>query len=740
MNSVTANPPDQSAGLERRIAELIAQMTLDEKIGQMSQVDASQKRAPERLGGALRRGLIGAVINQVNPDTVNELQRIAVEDSRLGIPLLVGRDVIHGFATIMPIPLGQAATWNPGLVRAGARVAAVEAAAAGVNWTFAPMIDVARDPRWGRIAESLGEDPVLTSILGIAMIEGFQGDDLAAAENIAACAKHFAGYGASESGRDYATTNIPENELRNIYLRPFNAAVNAGVASIMTSFSDLDGIPASANAFLLREILRDEWGFDGFVVSDWDSVRQLSVHGLTGGDRDSAYEAASAGVEMEMAGDAFRKYLASLVAEGRVGLEIIDDAVADILRIKIRLGLFENPYRQPGQSPSIDQATRLRVAKQSALESVVLLKNDGPILPLSRDRIHSLAVIGPLADAPYEQLGTWIFDGDVELSVTGLDGIRDLVGSDIDIRYVRAMETSRSRQTEPFCQAIEAALVSDVVVLFLGEESILSGEAHSRADIGLPGAQTTLVRQIRQAGKPVVAVILAGRPLVLSDIVDEVDAILFAWHPGTMGGAAIADLLFGIESPSGKLPTTFPRMVGQVPIYYNRKNTGKPPSPDTVVHIDDIDAHAPQTSFGMTAFHLDAGYTPLFAFGHGLSYAKFTYDKLTLSASDVPVGHSMTVSVDIKNESDVPADEVVQLYVRDLVGNVTRPIRELKGFRRVHIEPGMTVTVDFELDTDDLAFFGRDNTVITEPGEFHLWVGGSSEAELRTEFRVVGAG
>jgi len=740
MNSVTANPPDQSAGLERRIAELIAQMTLDEKIGQMSQVDASQKRAPERLGGALRRGLIGAVINQVNPDTVNELQRIAVEDSRLGIPLLVGRDVIHGFATIMPIPLGQAATWNPGLVRAGARVAAVEAAAAGVNWTFAPMIDVARDPRWGRIAESLGEDPVLTSILGIAMIEGFQGDDLAAAENIAACAKHFAGYGASESGRDYATTNIPENELRNIYLRPFNAAVNAGVASIMTSFSDLDGIPASANAFLLREILRDEWGFDGFVVSDWDSVRQLSVHGLTGGDRDSAYEAASAGVEMEMAGDAFRKYLASLVAEGRVGLEIIDDAVADILRIKIRLGLFENPYRQPGQSPSIDQATRLRVAKQSALESVVLLKNDGPILPLSRDRIHSLAVIGPLADAPYEQLGTWIFDGDVELSVTGLDGIRDLVGSDIDIRYVRAMETSRSRQTEPFCQAIEAALVSDVVVLFLGEESILSGEAHSRADIGLPGAQTTLVRQIRQAGKPVVAVILAGRPLVLSDIVDEVDAILFAWHPGTMGGAAIADLLFGIESPSGKLPTTFPRMVGQVPIYYNRKNTGKPPSPDTVVHIDDIDAHAPQTSFGMTAFHLDAGYTPLFAFGHGLSYAKFTYDKLTLSASDVPVGHSMTVSVDVKNESDVPADEVVQLYVRDLVGNVTRPIRELKGFRRVHIEPGMTVTVDFELDTDDLAFFGRDNTVITEPGEFHLWVGGSSEAELRTEFRVVGAG
>jgi beta-glucosidase len=740
MNSVTANPPDQSAGLERRIAELIAQMTLDEKIGQMSQVDASQKRAPERLGGALRRGLIGAVINQVNTDTVNELQRIAVEDSRLGIPLLVGRDGIHGFATIMPIPLGQAATWNPGSVRACARVAAVEAAAAGVNWTFAPMIDVARDPRWGRIAESLGEDPVLTSILGIAMIEGFQGDDLAAAENIAACAKHFAGYGASESGRDYATTNIPENELRNIYLRPFNAAVNAGVASIMTSFSDLDGIPASANAFLLREILRDEWGFDGFVVSDWDSVRQLSVHGLTGGDRDSAYEAASAGVEMEMAGDAFRKYLASLVAEGRVGLEIIDDAVADILRIKIRLGLFENPYRQPGQSPSIDQATRLRVAKQSALESVVLLKNDGPILPLSRDRIHSLAVIGPLADAPYEQLGTWIFDGDVELSVTGLDGIRDLVGSDIDIRYVRAMETSRSRQTEPFCQAIEAALVSDVVVLFLGEESILSGEAHSRADIGLPGAQTTLVRQIRQAGKPVVAVILAGRPLVLSDIVDEVDAILFAWHPGTMGGAAIADLLFGIESPSGKLPTTFPRMVGQVPIYYNRKNTGKPPSPDTVVHIDDIDAHAPQTSFGMTAFHLDAGYTPLFAFGHGLSYAKFTYDKLTLSASDVPVGHSMTVSVDIKNESDVPADEVVQLYVRDLVGNVTRPIRELKGFRRVYIEPGMTVTVDFELDTDDLAFFGRDNTVITEPGEFHLWVGGSSEAELRTEFRVVGAG
>ena len=734
----TTNADDRSAGhdIDQRVAELLGRMTLAEKVGQMNQVHAGDMDAVEELGDALRAGRIGSVINQVDLATVNELQRIAVEESRLGIPLLVGRDVIHGFKTVMPIPLGQAATWNPDIVRESAHIAALEAAKSGVNWTFAPMIDISRDPRWGRIAESPGEDPYLASQLAIAMVEGFQGDDLADAGSIAACAKHFAGYGEAESGRDYATTNIPENELRNVHLRPFSAAVDAGVLTLMASFSDLNGVPATGNEFLMRRVLREEWDFDGFVVSDWDSIGQLAVHGLTADDRDSALAAATAGVDMDMAGSVYVDKLGGLVEDGVLDIEVIDTAVANILRVKFRLGLFENPYTDPGTLPPFGSPAALATAKAAALQSVVLLKNDDSVLPLSQERLDRIAVIGPLADAPYEQLGTWIFDGDPELSVTVLQGIRDIVGDDAEIEYVRAMETSRSKSTAPFDEAVAAAKRSDVAVLVLGEESILSGEAHSRADINLPGAQAELARRVRAAGKPVIAVIMAGRPLTLTNIVDDVDAILYAWHPGTMGGPAIADLLFGVESPSGKLPATFPRMVGQVPIYYNQKNTGKPPSPDKIVHIDDIETRAPQTSFGMTAFHLDAGYTPLFPFGFGLSYADFSYDNIRVSRDEVPLGSKLTISADLTNRGDVAADEVAQLYVRDLVGNVTRPVRELKGFRRLRVEPGERVTVSFELHTDDLAFFGRDNKLMVEPGDFHAWIGGSSDADLKTAFRV----
>ena len=569
------------------------------------------------------------------------------------------------------------------------------------------------------------------------MVEGFQGDDLSATGTIAACAKHFAGYGASEGGRDYSTTNIPENELRNVYLPPFKAAVDAGVATLMASFSDLDGVPATGNEFLMRQVLRDEWQFDGFVVSDWDSIRQLQIHGLTGNDRDSAFEAAAAGVDMEMAGDAYAEHLAELIEAGRIDMTIVDTAVANILRAKFRLGLFENPYTNPKELPPIASEEALETARKAALQSVVMLKNDNGVLPLSADEQISVAIIGPLADAPYEQLGTWIFDGDPALSVTPLAAIRSLVGDVVDVRYLRAMENSRSRASVAFDEAAELAADSDVVVLFLGEESILSGEAHSRADINLPGDQAQLVQRIRTTGKPVIAVILAGRPLTLTNIVDQVDAILFAWHPGTMGGPAIADLLFGVESPSGKLPATFPRMVGQIPIHYNRKNTGKPPSPETVMHIDEIDARAPQLSTGMTAFHLDAGYKPLFPFGFGLSYAEFEYRNIRVSSHEIGLGDTVTVSADLINKGKVMAEEVVQLYVRDLVGNVTRPVKELKGFRRVQLEPGRTVTVDFELHTDDLAFYGRDMQLISEPGEFHAWIGGTSETELKTEFRVI---
>jgi len=723
--------------LESRVLELLQEMTLAEKVGQMSQLHAGDGYAPDYLGDRLRQGLIGSVLNVVDVDVVNELQRIAVEESRLGIPLLNGRDVIHGFKTVLPIPLGQAASWNPDLIREGAELAAQEAAGSGINWTFAPMVDISRDPRWGRVAEGLGEDPYLAGELGAAMVEGFQGNDLASAGTIAACAKHFAGYGSAESGRDYATTNISENELRNVYLRPFAATVDAGVATLMTSFSDLDGVPATANDFLLRQVLRQEWGFDGFVVSDWDSIRQLAVHGLTEGDKASALEAATAGVDMEMAGDAYINHLAPLIEEGRIDVDAIDVMVANILRAKFRLGLFENPYTDPTKSRPIANAAALATAKKSALQSVVLLKNNEQVLPLSADQLNSVAVIGPLADAPYEQLGTWIFDGDVDLSVAPLAALQNMVGNDVDIRYLRAMQTSRSNTNESFDEAVQIAAETDVVLLFLGEESILSGEAHSRADINLPGAQAELVARIRETGKPVVAVIMTGRPLTLTNIVDNVDAILVAWHPGTMGGPAIADLLFGVESPSGKLPATFPRVVGQIPLYYGQKNTGKPHTPEVVVHIDDIDAHAPQTSLGMTAFHLDVDYRPLFAFGYGLSYTEFGYENLQLSSAEIGVGDTLEVRVELSNTGDVAAEEVVQLYVRDLVGNVTRPVRELKGFQRVRLDPGSSTTVEFELHTDDLAFFGRNMQLMVEPGEFHVWVGGSSNANLRSEFRIV---
>ncbi len=737
MNTSVANPAPVETDVEQRVTDLLAKMTLAEKIGQMAQVNVGDSYIHDYLADGIRAGRVGSVLNAVDLDIINELQRIAVEESRLGIPLLVGRDVIHGFKTVMPIPLGQAATWNPDMVREGAHVAAYEAATTGVNWTFAPMIDISRDPRWGRIAESLGEDPHLASVLGAAMVQGFQGDDLAAVGTIAATAKHFAGYGASESGRDYSTTNIPENELRNIYLPPFRAAVDAGVSALMTSFSDLDGVPATANEFLLRQVLRDEWNFDGLVVSDWDSIRQLQIHGLTASDRESAVEAIRAGVDMEMHGDAYTKHLESLIEAGKVDADLIDEAVGNILRVKFRLGLFERPYTDRAILPPIGSEHAMATARRAALQSVVMLTNEHHVLPLDARKLKSVALIGPLADAPYEQLGTWIFDGDPGMSVTPRQAIESLVGDNVEVSYVRAMETSRTRTTEGFAEAVAAARNADAVVLFLGEESILSGEAHSRADISLPGAQAELVRRIRATGKPVVAVIQAGRPLTLTNIVDNVDAILFAWHPGTMGGPAIADLLFGVASPSGKLPATFPRMVGQVPIYYNQKNTGKPPTPDTIAHIDDIDPHAPQLSLGMTAFHLDAGYTPLFPFGHGLSYASFEYENLRLSTTELKLGESLTVSVELLNTSPIAAHEVVQLYVRDLVGNVTRPVKELKGFRRIYLEPEERVTVEFELHTDDVAFYGRDMRLMTEPGEFHVWVGSSSETDLVTGFRIV---
>ena len=723
--------------VEHRIADLLSRMTLQEKIGQLQLRNGAGGHIPDDLRRAVAEGHAGAVLNEVDPGTVNELQRIAVEESRLGIPLLVGRDVIHGFRTVFPIPLGQAASWNPELVERGARIAALEASASGVNWTFAPMLDIGRDPRWGRIAETLGEDPVLSSALGAAMVRGFQGEDPAQHGSIAACAKHFAGYGASESGRDYNTTDIPEGELRNVHLPTFKAALDAGAATVMTSFSDLNGVPATANPFLLRQVLREEWAFDGFVVSDWESVPQLAVHGLTDGDRSSAREAAAAGLDMEMASATFAAHLASLVEDGSVPAERIDVMVANVLRVKLRMGLFDRPYTDPAVFPASGCPEHLEAAHAAALQSIVLLRNEEAVLPLSPGSLRSLAVIGPLADDPYEQLGTWIFDGDPSISRTPLQAIRETLPPEVKLRVVRGMETTRSRSCDHLDEAVRAAEESDAAILFLGEESILSGEAHCRADITLPGCQEQLIRSVAAAGRPVILVIMAGRPLALENVIDHVHAVLYAWHPGTMGGPAIADVLFGAQSPSGKLPVTFPRVTGQIPIYYSHKRTGKPATPESVMHIDDIPVRAPQVSFGLTSFHLDAGDRPLFPFGYGLTYTTFHYEDIRCSAAELAPDGTITISADLVNTGAAEAEEIAQLYVRDPVASVTRPVRELKGFRRVRLRPGERTTVSFDLRGEDLAFHGRDMRRIVEPGVFHAWIGGDSDAPLRTEFTVI---
>jgi beta-glucosidase len=727
---------NNSALYDTRVSELISRMDLSEKVGQLSQFSGHDGHIPDNLRRALADGCVGSILNEVDLTTVNEMQRIAVEESRLGIPLLIGRDVIHGFKTIFPIPLGQAATWSPELLESAARIAALESASCGVNWTFAPMIDISRDPRWGRIAESLGEDPHLCSVLGVAMVKGFQGNNLADVGSIAACAKHFAGYGAAESGRDYNTTNIPENELRNVYLPPFEAVAEAGVATFMASFSDLNGVPATGNEWLMKQVLREEWNYQGFVLSDWDSIRQLTLHGFTANDKEAAFEAINAGIGMEMVSSTYRQHIHSLLEEKRISIAQIDTMVARVLDLKFELDLFSNPYIEANKLPALVCNDHLAVAREAATKSCVLLKNDYQILPLSARNIKSLAIIGPLADDAYEQLGTWIFDGEAQHSVTCLQAIREAVGDTVNVQFAKAMDTSRSDDQSGFSDAINIAKSSSVAIMFLGEESILSGEAHCRSEISLPGCQEQLIAEIAATGTPIILVVMAGRPLTLEKILPNVDAVLYSWHPGTMGGLAISDLLFGVHSPSGKLPVTFPRTVGQIPLYYGQKNTGKPATRESFIHMNDIPVRAPQTSLGMSATHLDTHFTPLFCFGYGLSYTTFRYQNISLSRHEITLGESLEVSVELSNLGHVDAEEVVQLYIRDLVGNVTRPVKELKGFKRVHLEAGQSEIISFTLRSADLAFYDRKMRLRAEPGQFHVWIGGSSETKLRAEFEI----
>jgi beta-glucosidase len=718
--------------VERRVEKLLAQMTLDEKIGQMSQYNGSAG-TEENIKKAVKEGRCGSLLNCFGVEKVNEMQRIAVKESRLGIPLIIGRDVIHGYRTIFPIPLGMAASWDPDIVRKAFRIAATEASSQGIKWTFAPMIDITWDPRWGRIAEGCGEDPFLASAFAKAMVEGFQGDSLTDPTSIAACAKHYCGYGFAEGGRDYNTTYITEPVLRNVVLKPFKAAKDAGALTFMSAFNDLDGVPASGNEFTLRQVLRNEWKFDGFVVSDWASVSEMVEHGFATDGKDAASKAINAGVDMEMVSTTYSDNIKNLLEEKKITREEIDNSVRNILRVKFKLGLFENPFINPDAQKIILDPASLDHARKVARESAVLLKNNNKTLPLSTD-IKSVAIIGPLADKGRDQLGTWCFDGQAVNSVTPLTAIKELLG-DKKVNYVPGLDYSRDKKTGQFSNALSAARKSDAIIFFGGEEWILSGEGQCRGEINLPGAQSELIAGLAKTGKPVILVIMAGRPLAIGNEINEAGAVLYAWHGGTMAGPAIADLLFGKESPSGKLPVTFVKGSGQIPFYYYRDNSGRPATKESWTPIDSIPVENPQNSLGYKSFQLDYGFTPLLPFGYGLSYTSFAYSDLSLSALSMKIDGSVIVKAKVANTGNMDGDEIVQLYTRDRVGSITRPIKELKGFKRIHIKKGESANVEFILKGEDLAFFNGKITT-TEPGKFDVWVSTNSDEGLHGEFVV----
>ena len=711
--------------IDKKVDDLLKQMTLREKIGQMNQLSGGAWVADQAA-----KGEVGSILNCVDPAEINAVQKAAVEQSRLGIPVLVARDVIHGFHTMFPIPLGLAATFNPDVVEKGARVAAVEATASGVRWTFSPMLDVARDPRWGRVAEGSGEDPYLDVQMGLAMVRGYQGEDLSDPTALAACIKHFVGYGAAEGGRDYNTTVITERMLRNTYFPAFKATAEAGAATLMTSFNEIDGIPSTGNKWLLKDILRDEWGWDGMVVTDWNSAGEMIAHGFSTDLKHTAEQAINAGVDMDMMSYGFIQYAEELVKEGKVSEKEIDRAVRNILKLKFELGLFENPYVDETLSAKVDYAPEhLAAAKQAALESAILLKNDNNVLPL--EKAKTILVTGPMADAPYEQMGTWTFDGQKEHTVTPLTALRE----EYNVIWVPGLDYSRDKSKAQFPKVRAAAANADAVVVIVGEEAILSGEAHSLSNLNLQGAQSELIAEAKKAGKPVVVVVMAGRPLTIERDLANCDAMLYSYHPGTMGGPAIADLIKGKAAPSGKSPMTFLRDAGQAPFYYNHNNSGRPNN-GTETLLNDIPVEAGQTSLGCTSFYLDTGYGPLFPFGYGLTYTTFEYGNPVLEKSELGASDVIKVSVELKNTGKRTATEVAQLYVQDCVGSVVRPVKELKRFQRVELAPGQTKTVTFELPVEELAFWNIDMEYVVEPGDFRLWVAGDSDSGNPINFVV----
>jgi beta-glucosidase len=726
-----AAPVSRGSAVEARISDLLSRMTLEEKFGQLQQLDghADGKFRPEHLD-LVRKGLLGSTLNVRGAANVNTMQRVAMEESRLRIPLIFAFDVIHGYRTVFPIPLGETASWDPEAVEQAAAIAAAESRAAGLHWTFAPMVDIARDARWGRIAEGAGEDPHLGSIMATARVRGFQGDDFSRPDRVIACAKHWVAYGAAEAGRDYNTTDMSEHTLRSVYFPPFKAAVDAGVGTFMSAFNDLNGVPASANHFTLTKVLRDEWRFDGFVVSDYNSVMELVNHRVAADAPDAARQALSSGVDMEMVSRSYVTEGPRLVKEGRLRIEVVDEAVRRVLRMKMRAGIFEQPFADAAR----EKATIMRpdyraAARRIAARSMVLLKNDRGTLPLA-PAIARLAVIGPLADDKPEMMGNWTGDGKADDVVTVLQGIRAAVppgtnvtfakGVDLDVKMLASAPAADAASDAAIEQAVKVAAAADASVLVIGETGAMSGEASSRTSLDLPGRQLDLVKRIVALKKPVAVVLMNGRPLAIEWLAENAPAILEAWFPGTEAGHAVADVLFGKVNPGGKLPVTFPRSSGQAPIYHSYKTTGRPPN--------EKDKY--------TSKYLDVPWTPLYPFGHGLSYTQFRISEARLSAPSIRPDGSVTLTVMVENAGSRDGDEVVQVYVSDLVRSVAPPIQELKAFRRIPLKAGERKQIEFTLGARELGFYNRDLKWTVEPGAFTVRVSNSSAGGVTVPLEV----
>ncbi len=720
---------DKNAGRERFIDSLLAVMTIDEKIGQLTLFTSGwEVTGPVMKADYLndiKSGLCGNVFNAQGVKYITELQKAAVEDSRLGIPLLFGFDVIHGFKTIFPIPIAEACSWDPELIEKSARLSAIEATASGINWTYNPMVDIARDPRWGRIAEGAGEDPFLGSIIARAKVRGYQGSHLDSTNTMAACVKHFAAYGAVQAGRDYNTVDMSDRVFREIYLPPFKAAIDEGVCTVMTAFNELDGVPATGNKYLLQDILRNELGFKGMVVTDYTSINELVGHGFAANEKDAAQIAINAGVDMDMQSGAYLRYLKELISGGMVDNKTVDRSVRNVLRLKYDLGLFDDPYRylDLNREKLIVQSKELYDhALEAAEKSVVLLKNEAfngrKLLPVQKGR-QKIALIGPLGENNIDVLGTWHASGEPENVVTLMEGLQKEF-PDATVTYSRGCDIADENRSG-FETAVRLARSSDLVIMAIGESYMQTGEAASRTNLDLPGVQNNLVGQITATGKPVIAVVMAGRPLTIGWLQEHIPAILYAWHPGSRTGDAIAEILSGDYNPSAKLVVTFPRNVGQIPIYYSMKNTGRPFNP----------------AEKYTSRYIDSPNEPLYPFGYGLSYTDFSYSDIHLNKKIISYRDTLVVSVTIENTGHYAGEEIVQLYIRDLVGSVTRPVKELKGFKKIQLRPNDFSVVEFRITTDDLRFYDINMNYLAEPGEFNVYVGTNSANLKEASFQLV---